>query len=113
MSDYESTDTDESYHLEEVDDSDSEDYSTLESDLYESEEETFAPLSGGWARVVDVFKDEQPHDLPILQRPYSGVNPALGVTRESSVLDCIKKFITDDVVQHVIECTNERAKLFF
>ena len=56
MFDCETSSTDESYHAEDdQDDSDSEDYSTLESDLYESEDQTFAPLSGGWACVVDVY----------------------------------------------------------
>ena len=61
VSDIESTDTDESYHIEDdVDGLESEDYSVLGSDLYESDEETFVFLSGGW-RVVNVFKDVQPH----------------------------------------------------
>ena len=68
MSDNESSSTDESYLAkDDQDDSDSEDYSTLESDLYEeSGDETFAPLAGGWARVVDVFKDTLPHGCPLL-----------------------------------------------
>ena len=44
---------------------------------------------------------------------YSGVNPAVDIDSESLVIECVKKFIIGDVVEHIIEYTNKRAKLFF
>ena len=67
MSDIELSDSDESYRPE--DDGDvleSEDHSTLESDIIESEDESLVSLGGGWSRV-DVYQDERRYPLPPLR----------------------------------------------
>ncbi|XP_068238428.1 piggyBac transposable element-derived protein 4-like [Palaemon carinicauda] len=113
MSDIEISDSDDSYHPEEdMGDSDSEDYTSMESDIHESDDKSFLSLGGGWSRV-DVFADKRPNPVPPLRQAYSGVNPNLGINSDSSVIECVKKFITGDIVAHIVECSNECAKHFF
>ena len=57
---------------------------------------------------IDVLADAK----PTLVQACSGVNPAVGFTKNFSVLECVKKFITYDIVNHIVTCTNERAKTF-
>ena len=86
MSDIELSDSDESYRPE--DDGDvleSEEYFTLENDIIESEDESLVSLGGGWSRV-DVYQEERHYPLPPLRKNYSGVNPTLGIDKESSVI---------------------------
>ena len=83
MSDIEISDSDESYRPEDDGDaSDSEDYSSLESDIIESDDESLISLGGGWSRV-DVYQEERRYPL---RKNYSGVNPTLGIDKESSVI---------------------------
>ena len=55
---------------------------------------------------------DQTPSTPVVQA-YSGVNPGMGINSNISVMECVKKFISFDVATHVIQCTNERAKVFF
>ena len=127
MSDIEISNSDDSDRPEDNGDvSESEDYSSMDSDILESDDESeredyssmdsddesSISLGGGWSHV-DVFGDKRPDPLPPLRQSYCGVNPELGIDSECSVIECVKKFITGDVIAHITECTNERAKLFF
>ena len=59
MSDIEISDSDDSYHPEDdIGYSDSEDYTSMESD-----DESFISL-GDWWSCVDVFADKRPYPLP-------------------------------------------------
>ncbi|KAG1655697.1 Type I inositol 1,4,5-trisphosphate 5-phosphatase [Nymphon striatum] len=86
------------------------DYEPMESDnetidSYESDdvdlsehEDDGVMLSDSWKRIADIFSDCRPNSLPELVRNFSGVNPALNCNANNSVLDCFKKFITNDVI---------------
>ncbi|KAG1658440.1 Vam6/Vps39-like protein [Nymphon striatum] len=90
------------------------DYEPMESDnetidSYESDdvdlsehEDDGVMLSDSWKRIADIFSDCRPNSLPELVRNFSGVNPALNCNANNSVLDCFKKFITNDVI--VLSC---------
>ena len=107
------SDSDASYH-EETDDSDSEsEYSSLESDLCESDSDEPITLASGWQRISDVFTDSRPTAEPPLLQAFVGVNPTVDISQNSSVLECVKKFISGEIVGHIVACTNERAKHFF
>ncbi|KAG1667098.1 Sec1 family domain-containing protein 2 [Nymphon striatum] len=90
------------------------DYEPMESDnetidSYESDdvdisehEDDGVMLSDSWKRISDIFSDCRPNSLPELVRNFSGVNPALNCNANNSVLDCFKKFITNDVIVLVV-----------
>ncbi|KAG1654672.1 CSC1-like protein 2 [Nymphon striatum] len=90
------------------------DYEPMESDnetidSYESDdvdlsehEDDGVMLSDSWKRISDIFSDCRPNSLPELVRNFSVVNPALNCNANNSVLDCFKKFITNDVI--VLSC---------
>ena len=89
MSDIEISDSDESYRPEDDnDDSEGEDYLSEATDGYESDESMIA-LSDDCSHV-DVFLDSRPDPLPPLRQDYCGVNPALGIESDCSVIDCVK-----------------------
>ena len=113
MAQAQGSDSDTSYDPDNDSDiSDSED-SLVSEDEYDSDTSLIS-LEGGWSRVgVGVFDDARPDPLPPIVQAYSGVNPASGIDRNISVMECVKKFISFEVATHVIECTNERAKVFF
>ncbi|KAG1712232.1 hypothetical protein GQR58_002406 [Nymphon striatum] len=78
-----------------------ESYESDDADLSEHEDDGVM-LSGSWKRISDIFSDCRPNSLPELVRNFSGVNPALNCNANNSVLDCFKKFITNDVI--VLSC---------
>ncbi|KAG1681236.1 Condensin complex subunit 1 [Nymphon striatum] len=90
------------------------DYEPMESDnetidSYESDdvdlsehEDDGVMLSDSWKRISDTFSDCRPNSLPELVRNFSGVNPALNCNANNSVLDCFKKFITNDVIDCIL-----------
>ncbi|KAG1681663.1 Retinoblastoma-like protein 1 [Nymphon striatum] len=90
------------------------DYEPMESDnetidSYESDdvdlsehEDDGVMLSDSWKRISDIFSDCRPNSFPELVRNFSGVNPALNCNANNSVLDCFKKFITNDVIVLVV-----------
>ncbi|KAG1698522.1 Pre-mRNA-splicing factor ATP-dependent RNA helicase DHX16 [Nymphon striatum] len=90
------------------------DYEPMESDnetidSYESDdvdlsehEDAGVMLSDSWKKISDIFSDCRPNSLLELVRNFSGVNPALNCNANNSVLDCFKKFITNDVI--VLSC---------
>ena len=66
MSDIDISDRDESYRPEDVDDSESDDYSS-EAEEYKSDKSMIT--------LSDVFSDSRPDPLPPLRQDYCGVNP--------------------------------------
>ncbi|KAG1664196.1 E3 ubiquitin-protein ligase UBR4 [Nymphon striatum] len=90
------------------------DYEPMESDnetidSYESDdvdlsehEDDGVMLSDSWKRISEIFSDCRPNSLLELVRNFSGVNPALNCNANNSVLDCFKKFITNDVIVLVV-----------
>ena len=95
-SDESHSDSDTSYH-EEDDECDSSSEYSFESDLYESDDEAIE-CGGGWKRVGDAFADKRPDVAPTLVQAYSGVNPTVGFSQNFREIDCLKKFITDDML---------------
>ncbi|KAG1691838.1 Cytokine receptor [Nymphon striatum] len=99
------------------------DYKPMESDnetidSYESDdvdlsehEDDGVMLSDSWKRISDIFSDCRPNSLPELVRNFSGVNPALNCNANNSVLDCFKKFITNDVIVLVVLSCDRIARL--
>ncbi|KAG1673135.1 Exosome complex component RRP45 [Nymphon striatum] len=99
------------------------DYEPMESDnetidSYESDdvdlsehEDDGVMLSDSWKRIADIFSDCRPNSLPELVRNFSGVNPALNCNANNSVLDCFKKFITNDVIDYLVNLVQEIAGL--
>ncbi|KAG1696643.1 Vacuolar protein sorting-associated protein 52 [Nymphon striatum] len=86
-------------------------YECDDVDLSEHEDDGVM-LSDSWKRIADIFSDCRPNSLPELVCNFSGVNPALNCNANNSVLDCFKKFITNDVIDYLVKCINERAKHF-
>ena len=88
MADAQDSDSDISYNPE--DDCDvSESKESLESDNdgYDSDDSLMS-LEGGWSRVgAGVFEDSRPDPLPPLVQAYSGVNPAVGINNDISVME--------------------------
>ncbi|KAG1680512.1 Beta-TrCP [Nymphon striatum] len=76
-------------------------YESDDVDLSEHEDDGVM-LSDSWKRISDIFSDCRPNSLPELVRNFSGVNPALNCNANNSVLDCFKKFITNDVIVLVV-----------
>ena len=66
MSDIDISDRDESYRPEDVDDSESDDYSS-EAEEYKSDKSMIT--------LSDVFSDSRPDPLPPVRQNYCGVNP--------------------------------------
>ena len=80
MSDIEISDSDDSYRPEDDGDiSESEDYSSMNSDIRESDDESIISLGDGWSRI-DVFGGKRPDPLPPLRQSYCGVNLNLEYT---------------------------------
>ncbi|KAG1697385.1 ESF1 [Nymphon striatum] len=76
-------------------------YESDDVDLSEHEDDGVM-LSDSWKRISDIFSDCRPNSLPEIVRNFSVVNPALNCNANNSVLDCFKKFITNDVI--VLSC---------
>ncbi|KAG1657984.1 hypothetical protein GQR58_023181 [Nymphon striatum] len=76
-------------------------YESDDVDLSEHEDDGVM-LSDSWKRISDIFSDCRPNSLLELVRNFSGVNPALNCNANNSVLDCFKKFITNDVIVLVV-----------
>ncbi|KAG1697720.1 E3 ubiquitin-protein ligase Ubr3 [Nymphon striatum] len=108
-----------SFKRESCDNSDV-DYEPMESDnetidSYERDdvdlskhEDDGVMLSDSWKRIADIFSACRPNSLPELVRNFSGVNPALNCNANNSVLDCFKKFITNDREQMFRSQTNSK-----
>ncbi|KAG1664289.1 Rho guanine nucleotide exchange factor 3 [Nymphon striatum] len=85
-------------------------YECDDVDLSEHEDDGVM-LSDSWKRIADIFSDCRPNSLPELVCNFSGVNPALNCNANNSVLDCFKKFITNDVIDYLVKCINDRANI--
>ncbi|KAG1680273.1 Proteasome adapter and scaffold protein ECM29 [Nymphon striatum] len=81
-------------------------YECDDVDLSEHEDDGVM-LSDSWKRIADIFSDCRPNSLPELVRNLSGVNPALNCNINNSVLDCFKKFITNDVIDYLVKTKQE------
>ncbi|KAG1675914.1 60S ribosomal protein L10a-2 [Nymphon striatum] len=77
-------------------------YECDDVDLSEHEDDGVM-LSDSWKRIADIFSDCRPNSLPELVRNFSGVDPALNCNANNSVLDCFKKFITNDVIDYLVK----------
>ncbi|KAG1660333.1 hypothetical protein GQR58_022071 [Nymphon striatum] len=77
-------------------------YECDDVDLSEHEDDGVM-LSDSWKRIADIFSDCRPNSLPELVLNLSGVNPALNCNTNNSVLDCFKKFITNDVIDYLVK----------
>ncbi|KAG1683802.1 Cadherin-23 [Nymphon striatum] len=99
MSDSDNSDVD--YEPMESDNETIDSYESDDVDLSEHEDDGVMP-SDSWKIISDIFSDCRPNSLPELVRNFSVVNPALNCNANNSVLDCFKKFITNDVI--VLSC---------
>ena len=109
--------TDESYDPTQDDEGGS-DYSISEESYNSDSEDDDRPiagrdLGGGWSRVPDLFSDVRPDEEPEFLSNYIGANPDVGFSNDMSVYDCYKHFITDEVIEYLCQCTNDRAAKFF
>ncbi|KAG1667338.1 Poly [ADP-ribose] polymerase 1 [Nymphon striatum] len=95
--DNDSDNSDVDYEPMESDNETIDSYESDDVDLSEHEDDGVM-LSDSWKRISDIFSDCRPNSLPKLVRNFSGVNPALNCNANNSVLDCFKKFITNDVI---------------
>ncbi|KAG1652889.1 Protein AATF [Nymphon striatum] len=77
-------------------------YECDDVDLSEHEDDGVMP-SDSWKRIADIFSDCRPNSLLELVHNFSGVNPALNCNANNSVLDCFKKFITNDVIDYLVK----------
>ncbi|KAG1671932.1 DnaJ subfamily C member 11 [Nymphon striatum] len=99
ISDSDNSDVD--YEPMESDNETIDSYESDDVDLSEHEDDGVM-LSDSWKKISDIFSDCRPNSLPELVRNFSAVNPALNCNANNSVLDCFKKFITNDVI--VLSC---------
>lgn len=130
--DFEGSDDDGDYSQEDIEPSDSEDsdYKPSESDSEEDtsdelSEETVSGSEGSDASATPAstchllsnpFGDNRPLPLPTVQLDFDDVHPELIVRHEShpfSAFECFKLFMTDEVIQFLVRCTNARADIFF
>ena len=112
MSGSDSDNSDVDFEPMESDDETIDSYESDDFDLSEHEDD-YVMLSDSWKRISDIFIDRRPTLPPKFVCNFSGVNPALNCNANNSVLECFKKFITDDVIAHIVKCINDRAKHFF
>ena len=66
-------------------------------------------IAGGWKQVIDVFTDARLEPEPQLVHNVSGVNMTVGLLNNITALECLQKFITIEVIKHIVSCVSVKA----